>query len=210
MSIKLKVCGLKYLENIQEVAHIKPDYMGFIFYEKSPRYFVGALPELPESIQKVGVFVKASIETIVEKVIKYNLDLVQLHGGESVDFCQKLTTEFRKNNLKHIPLIKVFGIENKTDLENVSAFEPVCDYFLFDTKSERYGGTGSTFDWSLLQNYTFQKPFFLSGGIGLDNLNQIFKLTISIHALDVNSKFEQEPGLKNSTQLKILKHELSR
>ena len=190
---------MKYPENILEVGGLLPDYMGFIFWKKSARYFDGNLPELPQSIKKVGVFVNASIEEILEKIEKHDLQAVQLHGDESVEFCENL----KKKLPNLIDVIKVFPILNTFDFAILNSYENVCDFFLFDTKGKLPGGNGTTFDWDVLKKYPSTKPFFLSGGIGLeemDAVNEILKTNIPVYAIDVNSKFEIEPGLKN-TQL---------
>jgi len=194
--MKLKICGMKYTDNIIEVGSLLPDYMGFIFWEKSARYFDGIIPMLPKSIKKTGVFVNASAEEILEQVLNHDLQAVQLHGHESVEFCEKL-----KNILpKLTEVIKVFSILDTFDFAELIPFENACDYFLFDTKGKLPGGNGTTFDWKVLVKYPSTKPFFLSGGIGLeeiDAVNEILKTNLPIYAIDVNSKFEIEPGLKN-------------
>jgi phosphoribosylanthranilate isomerase len=194
--MKLKICGMKYPDNILEVGSLLPDYMGFIFWEKSARYFDGIMPDLPKSIKKVGVFVNENIPVIKEKIAKYDLQAIQLHGKESVEFCLEL-----KNKIDHsIEIFKVFSADENFDFSILKAYEPVCDYFLFDTKGKLPGGNGTTFDWRILENYPSPKPFFLSGGIGieeLDSINEISKTNLPIYAIDVNSKFEIEPGLKN-------------
>ena len=194
--VRIKICGMKYPENILEVGALLPDYMGFIFWEKSARYFDGEMPELPKSIRKVGVFVNASVDEIVEKINTYDLQAVQLHGQESVGFCEGL----KKNIPNLIDIIKVFSILDTFDFAELKPFEKVCDFFLFDTKGKLPGGNGTTFDWKVLENYPSTKPFFLSGGIGiaeLDSINELLKTNLPIYAIDVNSKFEIEPGLKN-------------
>jgi phosphoribosylanthranilate isomerase len=194
--MKLKICGMKYPKNILEVGALLPDYMGFIFWEKSARYFEGTIPELPKSIKKVGVFVNASLDEILEKIKTYDLQAVQLHGQESVEFCENL----KKNTPKLIDIIKVFSILDTFDFAELKPFENVCDFFLFDTKGKLPGGNGTTFDWKVLENYPSTKPFFLSGGIGIEELNsinEILKTNLPVYAIDVNSKFEIEPGLKN-------------
>lgn len=195
--VGIKICGMKYPDNILEVSSLLPDYMGFIFWEKSARYFDGVIPDLPKSIKKVGVFVNATQDQILEKIAKYDLQTIQLHGHESVEFCQEL-----RENLKQvqIEIIKVFSVDDSFDFELLEPFDTVCDYFLFDTKGKLPGGNGTTFDWKVLENYPSRKPFFLSGGIGLGEINlikEILKTKLPIHALDLNSKFEIEPGLKN-------------
>lgn len=245
--MKLKVCGMKYHHNITEVAQLQPDYLGFIFYEKSDRFFEGSIPELPESIKKVGVFVNASLEYIHTKIKTHHLQVIQLHGNESVEFCNELRnrhsefiSESHRENLKSkihepnnskyktvnkqvqddknkilpvtgmIKIIKVFSIQEHFDFSALQPFEKVCDYFLFDTKGKLPGGNGYTFNWTILEDYPLTKPFFLSGGIGLNEIENIttFKKTdISkyCHAIDVNSKFEIEPGLKNIEELEKFK-----
>lgn len=187
---------MKYPENILEVGALLPDYMGFIFWEKSARYFNGTIPELIKTVKKVGVFVDQSQEEILEKVAKYNLQAVQLHGNESVEFLSKL----KKQLPKKVEIIKVFSTDENFDFEVIKPFEPVSDYFLFDTKGKLPGGNGTTFDWTILKKYNSKKPFFLSGGIGIKELKaieEISKTNLPIYAVDVNSKFEIEPGLKN-------------
>jgi len=194
--MKLKICGMKYPDNILEVGSLLPDYMGFIFWEKSARYFDGDMPDLPKSIRKVGVFVNESIPVILEKIAKYDLQAVQLHGQESVAFCQDLKSKIDDT----IEIIKVFSVDDTFDFAILEAFEMVCDYFLFDTKGKLPGGNGTIFDWKVLANYPSTKPFFLSGGIGLEemkDINEILKTNLPIYAIDVNSKFEIQPGLKN-------------
>lgn len=198
--MKLKICGMKYPENILKIGSLLPDYMGFIFYEKSARYFDSEIPELPKTIKKTGVFVNSSIEEVLEKVTNHNLQAVQLHGKESVAFCTELKTKLANS----IKIIKVFSIIDSFDFQELNNFETVCDYFLFDTKGKLPGGNGTTFDWKVLADYPSQKPFFLSGGIGLEEvqaIKEILKLNLPIHAIDVNSKFEIEPGLKNKNTL---------
>ncbi|MGO4904168.1 phosphoribosylanthranilate isomerase [Flavobacterium sp. W20_MBD1_R3] len=194
--MKLKICGMKYPENIFEVGALLPDYMGFIFWEKSSRYFDGVIPQLPKSIKKVGVFVNETVEVIFSKAQKYDLQAIQLHGQESVKFCQDL-----KNKIENsIEIIKVFSVDDSFNFEVLKPFETVCDYFLFDTKGKLPGGNGTTFDWKVLEKYPSSKPFFLSGGIGIeemDTVKEISKTSLPLYAIDVNSKFEIEPGLKN-------------
>jgi phosphoribosylanthranilate isomerase len=206
--MKLKICGMKYPDNITEVGSLLPDYMGFIFWEKSARYFDGIIPNLPKSIKKVGVFVNQSQEDILSKISKYDLQAIQLHGHESVAFCQEL-----KNKIDtKIELIKVFSADENFDFEVLKPYESVCDYFLFDTKGKLPGGNGTTFDWQILNQYNSVKPFFLSGGIGIDEvatIKEILKTNLPIYAIDVNSKFEIEPGLKDKNILYSFKQNLA-
>ena len=184
---------MKYPDNILEVGALLPDYMGFIFWEKSARYFDGEIPELPKSIKKVGVFVNESVENIIQKITKHNLQAIQLHGKESVEFCEDLKGKIDSS----VEIIKVFSVGDDFDFDVLKPFENVCDYFLFDTKGKLPGGNGTTFDRKTLENYQSEKPFFLSGGIGIEEIPTIVKLKLPIYAIDVNSRFEIEPGLKN-------------
>jgi len=204
--MKLKVCGMKYQENIIEVAKLQPDYIGFIFYEKSARFFDGSIPQIPENIKKVGVFVNASLEQIISKVNTYNLQAVQLHGNESPELCQAL-------HFLDIEIIKVFSVKDNFDFNLLKTYEAVCNYYLFDTKGKLPGGNGYTFNWNVLKNYPSTKPYFLSGGIGLEEVENIKSFLSAdtskyCYAIDVNSKFEMEPGLKNIEKLKEFKTQL--
>jgi len=201
--MKLKICGMKYSGNIQEIAQLRPDYLGFIFYEKSERYFDGKLPKIDKSIQKIGVFVNATLEEILEKIKHYDLQLIQLHGNETPEFCLLL----KQSN---VTIIKAFSVDDDFDFKVIQPYESVCDYFLFDTKGEKPGGNGTVFNWEILLDYPSQKPFFLSGGISLGDIEKIKKMNLPIYAIDVNSKFEIKPGLKNTQPLIQLQNELSR
>lgn len=205
-TIKLKICGMKL--NTVNVAALQPDYLGFIFWEPSKRNFTGALESIPHQIKKVGVFVDATIDDIKEKVKKYNLLAVQLHGKETPEFCKEL-----KSELKNIQLIKVFSIKDEFNFDVLQPYEAFADFYLFDTKGKLPGGNGYTFNWDVLKNYPSTKPYFLSGGIGLEEIDQLqsfLKIPASkyCHAIDVNSKFEIEPGLKNINLLQALKEKL--
>ncbi|MFN3968316.1 phosphoribosylanthranilate isomerase [Flavobacterium sp.] len=210
METKIKICGMKHPENIMEIAALQPDYLGFIFYDKSPRNFEDIIPQLAKSIQKVGVFVNATFEEIQEKATTHKLDLVQLHGDESPELCLSL----QQNKLK---VIKSFSIDNAFNFNSLSKYFYNCDYFLFDTKGANYGGNGIAFDWRILERYYLNKPYFLSGGIGLENLTDLKSFFQKDYAkkciaIDGNSQFEIEPGLKNPETLKTfiqnLKHTL--
>ena len=211
---------MKYIENIQQVAMLQPDYLGFIFYEKSKRNFEGIIPELPKEIKKVGVFVNEIPEIVVSLVEEYGLNMVQLHGDETAEYIQQLKIIFKESiSEKHqkakykIPEIaKVFGIKDEFNFDVLKPYEQIVDYFLFDTKGKERGGNGITFNWKVLEKYPFTKPFFLSGGIGLEQIKELQKIRktdLPIYALDVNSKFETEAGLKSVKKLKKFKHEIS-
>jgi len=208
--MKLKVCGMKY--NPVGVEALAPDYMGFIFWEKSPRYLSSVIPSISRKIKRVGVFVNAGVEEILQKVTTYGLQLVQLHGQETPEMCLHL------KNLG-IGVIKVFGVDDTFDFAVLEPYEDVCDFYLFDTKGKLPGGNGYVFDWEVLENYPSTKPFFLSGGIGLENIDEILTFLYRpeskyCHAIDINSRFEIKPGLKDIEKLKVFKkrveNELSR
>ena len=205
--MKLKVCGMKFTENIKQVAALQPDYLGFIFYEKSKRNFEGIIPALPKHIKKTGVFVNEPLEILVSLVAEYQLKAIQLHGDESLAYIKEL----KKLVASEVEIIKVFSIDEQFDFKSLEAYEAEVDFFLFDTKGKERGGNGVTFNWQLLEKYTLNKPFFLSGGIGeaqVDEINKIKKSNLPIYALDINSKFEIEPGLKNIKKLNDFKNKL--
>ncbi len=206
--MQLKICGMKYPENIAEVAGLQPDYLGFIFYENSPRDFTREMPTLNQNIKKVGVFVNASAEKIQEKITAFSLDCIQLHGEETPEFCEQMRALYPK-----LELWKVFSIGNDFSFEVLTPYEKFVTHFLLDTKGKNKGGNGITFNWEILKNYTSQKPFILSGGIGLEELDaigELAKTNLPIHAIDVNSKFEIHPGLKNIKTLKAFKNRLKK
>ncbi len=209
--MKLKVCGMKYQENMKNVASLLPDYLGFIFYDKSPRNFNTEIPELPESIKKTGVFVDASIDFIIEKVGQHKFKAVQLHGNETAEYCKDLKSRL-EHYIEPVEVWKVFSIKDTFDFNRLSPYENVVDYFLFDTKGKEKGGNGYTFNWNVLKEYTSATPFILSGGIGIDEINNvkaILDTNLPIYGIDVNSKFEIQPGLKNIEELKEFKKLLS-
>ncbi len=216
--MRLKVCGMKFQENIEAVTSLQPDYLGFIFYKKSARFFDGESrgfgTNLPENIKKVGVFVDASLDYILEKIQQYNLQAIQLHGDESPEFCDALRRHPKLVSASHqVDLIKVFYIKDTFDFKVLKPYETVCDYYLFDTKGKNPGGNGYTFNWEVLKNYPSTKPYFLSGGIGLDEVEKILSFLKSkesnyCYAIDVNSKFEIEPGLKDINKLKEFNNKL--
>ncbi|MCA0151677.1 phosphoribosylanthranilate isomerase [Winogradskyella vincentii] len=202
--MKLKVCGMKYLNNMEAVAKLRPDFLGFIFYDKSSRYFNGDIPYLPEAIKKVGVFVNEDLETLQSIIKEQKLDVVQLHGQESPEYCSQL---------ENAEIIKVFSIKDTFNFSVLLPYEEVCDYYLFDTKGKLPGGNGYTFNWDVLKDYPSTKPFFLSGGIGLKEVEKLKDFIDSpaskyCYSLDVNSKFEINPGVKNINELEKFKYEL--
>ena len=201
--MKLKVCGMKYIDNLMMVAAVQPDYLGFIFYDKSKRNFECVIPKLPKGIKKTGVFVNEYLEIVVSLTQEYGLEIIQLHGDESLDYIQEL-----KGHLPHVKIIKVFGIKDEFDFSILEPYQNEVDYFLFDTKGKERGGNGIKFNWVILKDYPHSTPFFLSGGIGPedgDKLKEIQASGLPMYAVDINSKFEIEPGIKNVKDIKEFK-----
>lgn len=203
----IKVCGMRDADNIREVeqlsivnCQLSIDWMGFIFYPKSSRYVSARPAYLPQKCKRVGVFVDEDIENIKKIADDYALDFVQLHGHESPDFIR--TLKFQVSGFR-FQVIKAFNIATKEDLEATTPYAGLVDYFLFDTKGPFVGGNGEKFDWSVLEAYNGDTPFLLSGGIGPDDAERI----LDYHhpkciGIDLNSRFEIEPGIKDITKLK--------
>ncbi len=208
--VGIKVCGMN--RNTSEVAALRPDYLGFIFYKKSSRFFEGEMPLLPHGIKKVGVFVDASIDEVMEKISRFDLQAVQLHGSESAEYCKTLK-QHCASAAPRVQIIKVFSIKDDFDFDKLQPYEAVCDYYLFDTKGKLPGGNGYAFDWKVLQDYPSTKPYFLSGGIGLDEIEAIKTFLLQpestyCEVIDVNSRFESQPGLKQVEKIKEFKKRL--
>ncbi|MBN1185339.1 MAG: phosphoribosylanthranilate isomerase [Bacteroidales bacterium] len=195
--MKIKVCGMREPENIRQLVNLCPDFIGFIFYPKSKRY-IGeqidrkVLSLIPPSIKKVGVVVDEPFKVLISLIKNNHLEYLQLHGNESPALCLQLKT-------LGIRTIKAFSMDEQFDFSFCKSYMGTCDYFLFDTKCDTKGGSGKKFNWNMLEKYTFNQPFFLSGGIGEEDINEILKLKEkkNIFAVDINSRFEIEPALKN-------------
>jgi phosphoribosylanthranilate isomerase len=205
--MKIKVCGTREPENIQALIQLPIDYIGFIFHPGSPR-FVGEGDELGAwvrahekdfgDIQRVGVFVNAEIDEILNKVHDYRLDLVQLHGAERPEYCRELAGFWEVSSMRRAGLVKAFSIGGDFDFSQVPAYESVCSLFIFDTKGDAPGGTGKVFDWSLLDRYQGMTPFLLAGGIGPESVDAIRRFPhLQFAGVDINSRFETAPGVKN-------------
>jgi len=212
--MKLKVCGMRESANLQSLIALEPDFIGFIFYNKSKR-FVSDFPqvEIPLYIKKVGVFVNETAENILEIVKNHNLDYVQLHGDETPEFCSKLAKNEEVNagflESFQLGVIKAFSVDEDFDFSIIEEFEQYCDYFIFDTKGENYGGNGVKFNWEILKNYKGNTPFLLSGGISKIDSIEINKINYKTFVgIDVNSGFELKPGLKNIEDIKEFKQNL--
>lgn len=190
----VKVCGMRDAANIRQLEALGIDWMGMIFWPKSKRYVSTPPVYLPQHVRKVGVFVDASLDAIRQHVEDYQLDIVQLHGQESPEMLKVL---------KPLTLIKALNIATPEDLQKTEPYEGLADYFLFDTKGKSVGGNGEKFDWSVLASYQGETPFLLSGGIGPEDRQDVktFHHPKCI-GIDLNSRFETEPGLKDITKLK--------
>lgn len=209
--MRIKVCGMRAQENILALKALPLDYMGFIFYKDSKRD-VGENETLKtlladenwqSPIKRVGVFVDAEIDTILHHVHDYSLDFVQLHGHESPEYCREINTLWSVSSMRSAKLIKAFSVGDASDFETVNAYQTHCQLFIFDTKGENPGGNGITFDWSLLSNYQGLIPFLLSGGIDEQHLPQIRQIQApQLVGVDINSKFELEPALKDVEKVK--------
>lgn len=201
--MKIKVCGLRDAANLMQVAELAPDFVGFIFYDQSPRFVGDTLDEevvkaLPKSIRKVGVFVNASPDYVLRTAKKYELQYVQLHGNETPDYCRTIQN-------RGINVIKAFRVDGSFNFSMLNNYKAVSDLFLFDAKGDQPGGNGVAFDWNVLKNYDNDKPFFISGGIGLDNLDQLEQLKgMKLYGVDVNSLVETSPGVKDVAKVKEL------
>ncbi len=193
----IKTCGMRDADNIRAVSELGIDWMGFIFWAPSSRYVSEKPSFLPTRQKRVGVFVDARIEEVKSKVDEYALDLIQLHGNESPAFCERLKANSRQQ------LIKAFNIAIQEDLEQTLPYEGLVDYFLFDTKAKMVGGNGTQFDWSVLSAYQGNTPFLLSGGIGPDDAEKVRNFHHpQLAGIDLNSRFELSPALKDIEKLK--------
>lgn len=206
MNLKIKICGMREKENIREVAELNPDMLGFIFYPASSRYAGNIDPEIlndfPPQIIKTGVFVNSSFDQVTETVSKYSLGMVQLHGNESPELCYRIKET-------GIPIIKAFSIANDFDFNECRQYLFCTDYFLFDTSVRGYGGSGEKFDWEVLNKYIFQHPFFLSGGISPGDAEKVVSIeNRGLRGIDINSRFETKPGIKDVMLLRNFISEL--
>ncbi len=204
--MNIKICGLKELQNIRDVIRLQPDFIGLIFHPGSKR-FVGSDPGFfayvrsIKLVKKVGVFVDEQPDVILDRVAACGLDVVQLHGQESPDVCRQLAAR--------LPVWKAFSMDDQFDFALLSAYQPYCRHFLFDTPSPLYGGSGRPFDWQLLQDKPVPLPFFLSGGISASDAEKIGRFVHPhFEGIDVNSCFELRPGYKDTKLLNTFIHEL--
>ncbi|MDR7130392.1 phosphoribosylanthranilate isomerase [Algoriphagus sp. 4150] len=206
--MKIKVCGMREPANINElIREVKPDWMGLIFYSKSSRYVSEdfALEIQVAEVPKVGVFVNESIEFVLSKIDEFKLSVVQLHGNESPEYVRKLKLETDKK------IWKVILVGERIEWEALRDYEDLVEYFLFDTATASHGGSGKKFNWETLETYPFQKGFLLSGGLDVESTDEVLSLAErmpQLIGLDLNSKFEDTPGLKNIERLKSFKKKI--
>lgn len=199
--MKIKICGFREKNNLNAIEVLKPDFIGFIFYDLSKR-FVGFENEVlsfqSNEINKVAVFVNQPIELVLQIASKFHFKYIQLHGNESPNYCKTLKE-------KGFIIIKAFGVDQHFLFSAIEKYDQLVDYYLFDTKTASFGGSGKVFEWKILEQYPSKKPFFLSGGIGLDNLEDILAFKNDfLFGIDVNSKMEVNPGVKNIEKCKQL------
>lgn len=204
--MNIKVCGITEMKQLQQLDGLDIDFAGLIFYPESSRYVGGKLDkkEVKKAdfdLKKVGVFVNPEMIDVLDAIDEYGLEVVQLHGDESPEMCEDLSSE--------VEVIKAFRITGNENIDKlVAAYDAVCDYYLFDTGGlkESFGGTGQQFDWNILNKAKIEKPFFLSGGIGVEDIAKIkaFK-HLDFFGVDVNSKFETSPGVKDMSKVLQLK-----
>jgi phosphoribosylanthranilate isomerase len=203
-SMRLKVCGMTQPAQIDELVEIGATFAGMIYYPKSPRYVLRHMTTNHikgiKNINKVGVFVNASVDEVRHMVDECRLHMVQLHGDETPKYCEKIAD--------YISVVKAFRISPGDNIAwKIKDYMDVCDMFLFDTEGAGYGGTGKKFDWKMLQGLQIGKPYFLSGGIGPDDVETIKEFASdtaakALFAIDVNSKFEESPGIKDMQKVR--------
>ena len=207
--MEIKVCGMREPDNIRSlISEVKPDWMGLIFYPKSPRYVPDeqAAELKGQPVKKVGVFVNASEAEILRKVDQFGLSAIQLHGSESPDFVKSLAEKTEAE------LWKVVSVGTEIDWKSLEGYLPFVSKFLFDTVTAAHGGSGKRFDWKVLETYPFDKGFLLSGGLDGQSAEEVLALQQQIPQLqgvDLNSKFEDAPGVKNIEKLKNFKSRLT-
>tara|TARA_B100000809_G_C15016928_1_gene487031 strand:- start:363 stop:977 length:615 start_codon:yes stop_codon:yes gene_type:complete len=200
----LKVCGMKEEQNLSDLIKVQPDFIGLIFHKKSPRNITKySSTSIPKEIRTVGVFVNETEGFVLDKINEFDLKYIQLHGAESPHFCKNIKRLNRK-------VIKAFNIHPEFDFSKLEEYTPYCDYFLFDAFGKNAGGNGITFDWELLDKYTGETPFLLSGGIDSEMAESLKEISHPMYkGVDINSKFEIEPGLKNIEKIKLFKDKIT-
>lgn len=199
--LKLKVCGMADRQNLEDLINIKPDFIGFIFYQKSPRNInePEIILSVPQTINRVAVVVDKSLQEIENIIKNYNVNVIQLHGNESPDFCNQV------NNLG-VKTIKAFAVDNNFNFDIIKNYN--TNYYLFDTKGEKVGGNGTKYNWEILKQNKIDKPYFISGGITLNDAQELKNNFSDVFAVDINSKFEIKPGFKNIAAIEKFKNNI--
>lgn len=208
MKYIIKICGMRESDNIRAVEALHPDWMGFIFWPKSDRNVCRRPAYLPTRCKRVGVFVDEDIAKVKCTVDDFSLGIIQLHGHESPDYIRRLCAVCGDA----VVIVKAFNIATAADFAQTKPYEGLADYFLFDTKGKSVGGNGEKFEWSVLTAYDGDTPFLLSGGIGPDDaprLHQVLELVEKCKGIDLNSRFEIAPGLKNVAALRQFLNEFN-
>lgn len=204
----IKICGMREADNIKRVEQLAPDWMGFICWEGSRRHVRETPAYLPEHCRRVGVFVNPELQYVASQTERLGLQLIQLHGEETPDFCRHVKETLSQNG-RDVEVIKTFSIAADAPFPDTEAYAPVCDYFLFDTQCAGKGGSGRSFNWTTLRHYHGHRPFLLSGGIGPDDVERLARFDHPCWAgIDINSRFECSPGLKDVESLRTFMEEL--
>ncbi len=202
--MKIKICGMRDQQNIDEVMALGPDYLGFIFYARSPRYAGHRSMVLPPApVRTTLVVVDEEIEEVCRLQQLFQFKAIQLHGSESPAYCKQL----RQQGVPGIEIFKAFGMKEGFDFGQLQAYEPWVDFFLFDTSTSQKGGSGITFDWNLLEGYILETPYWLSGGLGLEEIRTWYESGKNQGALagfDLNSRLEISPGLKDVSMVRSI------
>lgn len=197
----IKVCGMRESQNISDVIAAGATHIGLIFYAKSPRR-VTAVPEIAAEIKRVGVFVDADTAEIIDRINRYSLDMVQLHGCETPEAVSALRSTINSSTQRNIKIIKAISVSGEEDIHQCEGYGDSIDMLLFDTKCKSVGGSGKHFDWSILDHYRGTTPFLLSGGINPEDASRIAGFSHPMLAgVDLNSRFETAPGLKDASLL---------
>ncbi len=216
--MKVKVCGTRDQANILELLQLPIDFIGFIFYPKSPRFVGNRIPENWinqhardfKNVRKAGVFVNAEMEQILNAVHDYELDVVQLHGEESVEYCRELHQYWEITSMRSAKLAKAFQVDESFDFAQTAPYEKFCQFFVFDAKGPAQGGNGMHFNWEVLSNYLGFTPYLLSGGIGPEDAGRIRQLNFKqMMGVDINSRFELKPGIKDVARVKKFLEEVN-
>jgi phosphoribosylanthranilate isomerase len=210
--MRIKVCGLTDVNQVRQLNELGVEFAGFNFYKRSPRYVHKAMPstaikKIRGKINKVGVFVDEDADELLQTVDDCGLYLVQLHGNESPRYCERISN--------YISVIKVFRLSNDDNIEwKIKDYYDAADMFMFDTETTAFGGSGKKFNWQILKDLKINKPFFLAGGISPDDVDELKKfeqqaVAKDLFAVDINSKFEVMPGVKDIDTIKAFKKRLS-